>query len=114
MIFRHPSSAFFINLLLSAIASAFKFFASRIAGIYRFHLRSVGGNGNFLGGASFCVVVFTFFYVADQVFHGGTSFWFMIDCFVSITEKFFFILIFFAPKSKGWKEKSVGKNMKYR
>lgn len=109
MIFRHPSSAFFINLLLSAIASAFKFFASRIAGIYRFHLRSVGGNGNFLGGASFCVVVFTFFYVADQVFHGGTSFWFMIDCFVSITEKFFFILIFLRRKVGDGKKNRWGK-----
>lgn len=52
-----------------AAASAFKFFAGGIAGIYRFHRGSIGGNSNFLGGAGLCVVVFTFFHMTDQIFH---------------------------------------------
>ena len=76
-----------------AAASAFKFFAGGIAGIYRFHLGSIGGNGDFFCGASFRVVVFTFFYVADQIFHlGNTSFCFIVDCVLSMSPKKFFIL----------------------
>ena len=60
--------------LLSAAVSAFKFFAGGVAGRYGFHLGSIGGNRNFLGGAGLCMVVFAFFHMADQVFHDRTSF----------------------------------------
>ena len=60
--------------LLSAAVSAFKFFAGGVAGGYGFHLGSVGRNRNFLCGAGLRMIVFAFFYMADQVFHDRTSF----------------------------------------
>ena len=70
MLLKH-SVFLFVVLFRLAATSAFKFFAGCIAGIYRFHLGSIGGNGNFFGRACFCVVVFAFFYMADQVFHNA-------------------------------------------
>ena len=61
------SSVYFAAL--AAAVSAFKFFTGSIAGGYGFHLGSVGRNSNFSGRAGFCVVVFAFFHVADQIFH---------------------------------------------